>query len=185
MSVALDDEQLRVGLGRRVEPLAGNKPSGSHAESAASARTTITRLPKVCSSRRARPWWSSTATTRCPASTSGPVIEPVPAPMSRTSAPSGRAASPTRRRADRSSSWCQPHRGVERATVAKRHEEDDHGCRVQPTVTIDCHRFSGNALFPATPFTWSVKTSAVPNAPIKPPRITPALGADGTRERLL
>ena len=77
--------------------------------SVASACTTVTELPPKRSRRtRARPRWSSTATTRAPRAASRVVSAPVPAPMSRTRSRAQTPASATRRSAHRSVSRCHP-----------------------------------------------------------------------------
>jgi hypothetical protein len=93
-----------------------------------SASTTATSRPARRRRRSAqRPACSSTAITRAPASSSGTVRLPVPAPRSTTSSPGRTSAAATINSAQCGSRRCHPHGG--RPDTAH-HEERDHNGEV-------------------------------------------------------
>jgi hypothetical protein len=94
-----------------------------------STRTIRAASPKRWCNTDARPWWSSTATTRAPTSTSAAVIDPVPAPRSTTRSPVPTPASRTSRCDHRSSRRCHPQRASPEAGTA--HRQHGHS----PSIT--------------------------------------------------
>lgn len=80
-------------------------------------------------SSRARVGCNSKAMTRAPRRTSGPVIAPAPAPMSRTRSPLRMPALSTSLSAHRLSSRCHPHRV--RSPDTADHREHCHGSTVR------------------------------------------------------
>jgi hypothetical protein len=92
-----------------------------------SARTI--RVESTSNRRRrveTRVGWSSNATTRAPVATRGAVIAPVPAQMSSTRSPRPTPERSTKRCAQRSVSWWNPHRRVPPAAT-KHHHHERHG----------------------------------------------------------
>jgi hypothetical protein len=117
---------------------------------ARSVSTTVTIRPgNRVRSRSARAGWSSTASTRAPASSRGAVSAPPPAPRSRTSSPGRTCAASTTRRAHASSSGCQPQarreprgrgRGHGPAADTPHHHEEGHDV----SVTVGARRLQTN-----------------------------------------
>ncbi|TDQ01554.1 hypothetical protein EV186_1021423 [Labedaea rhizosphaerae] len=112
---------------------AGSPPPGTAARAAAgSARRLRRRSPghrRTAPAAAARAGCSSTASTRAPASTRCRVSAPSPAPTSSTSWPGRTPASATTRRAQWSTSGCQPHARRDRpaADTTHHHHEQAHG----------------------------------------------------------
>lgn len=96
---------------------------GKRRSAALACTTTTDACAKRLRNAWARPGWSSTATTRAPAATSGAVIAPVPAPMSSTNSPGRMPAEATRRCAASLVSRChpQPDRGLAAGTTHHHH----------------------------------------------------------------
>jgi len=117
------DGERRVG--HDVERSPGSR------RSAASALTRVMSSPNRSRSASARPGCRSTAMTRAPEATNGPVSAPKPAPMSSTRSPGPMPEASTMRSAQVGSSWCQPHRRRDRATATHHHADRhaDQPCR--------------------------------------------------------
>jgi hypothetical protein len=88
-----------------------NGRRGRRRSAASTCTTTTDERANRCRRMSARVGCSSTAMTRAPASTSGSVSAPVPAPMSTTRSPGRTPDSATRRCAAVSVSRCHPQRG--------------------------------------------------------------------------
>ena len=115
-SAARADMRRTAGRRTRTQPVGRPGPAGRAAP-----------LPRIAAGAcRPGPDAARPRSLRAPASTSGRVSAPVPAPMSRTSSPGRMAAASTTRRAQRSSRACHPQRTGPDAGTTHHHRVHDH-----------------------------------------------------------